>query len=88
MVILFADSLTIIVLITLFLAVLALITFIIVQQLFLADAHHEGPEPAAVSADCSFVEGGAYGLKWLLIMAASAFIIALCCISYGPENHR
>jgi multiple sugar transport system permease protein len=66
-------------------AVMALITFIEqYNNYFWPTLITKSPELQLVSAGLRsfFVEGGAYGLKWPLIMAASAFTIAPLLVLY------
>jgi multiple sugar transport system permease protein len=67
-------------------AVLALITFIDqYNNYFWPMLITQSPHLQLVSAGLRgfFVEGGAYGLKWPLIMAASAFTIAPLLVLFG-----
>lgn len=67
-------------------AVLALITFIDhYNNYFWPMLITRNPDLQLVSAGLRsfFVEGGAYGLKWPLIMAASAFTIAPLLVLFG-----
>lgn len=67
-------------------AVLALITFIDhYNNYFWPMLITQNPDLQLVSAGLRsfFVEGGAYGLKWPLIMAASAFTIAPLLVLFG-----